>query len=468
MSVLDSQSVLPEFIKLRWMEPYASSALNRKTFKTIPRGVYNGFVVKPGPGAHELQIVHDDVSGWGLTGNYQGGDFDGASGWSVAVHAQSTGYTTNIVVQAGPGRNYVFDILAYAGMTIYPVIDVQYIQGAATLAQVKLVQAADLDANPDLLSLARVDVPGSGTVTQGNISYDDPAYPRITPFADKFKYGYMSPVQAQELDFLQSVSGSPAFNYEVVIPVDGPQDIDLPSGFIYTVGADDLWVFKNGFNSTKGSARDYIEVDRGDGHGDHITWVGATLRAGDRVKLRIQKYASVLSSTLQVFDEHALIDPNVVFLNFTGPGVEVFPAGPRSINVRIGGGAGGATKSCYNSTASIIPSGYAVTKVPGTNAIKPCDPTAGDKLYGITTQDIPPSNFGNVQTANTVTGAPSVSGFGIMDDLYVSMAGDGSLQNTPPDPGLGSVIRVGFADGADSVSGSSLATDIVFERGRLT
>lgn len=468
MSVLDTKTVLPEFIKLRWNEPYVSSGLNRKTFKTIPRGVYNGFVVKPGPGTNQIQVVHDDVSGWGLTGSYQGGDFDQASGWSIAVHAQSTGYTTNIVIQAGPGRNYVFDVLSYANQTIFPVIDVQYKQGVASAAQVKLVQAADLNLNPDYIVLARIDVPGSGIVSQGNIHYDDSAYPRVLPFANKFKYGYMSPKIAADIEFLEAVSGSPAFNYEFLVLADGPQDITLPPSFTYVVNSDDLWVFKNGLKMTKGASRDYIEVDRGDGRGEKITWVGI-LRAGDRVGLRIQKYAAVASSTLQVFDEHALIDPNVIFMNFQGAGVQVIPAGPRSVNIKIpggGGGGGGAIKTKLNNTGVTFPKGYAAHLKSDNTAIR-CNPTLGHKLYGLAAQDIAPASYGDFQVAGILTDVDYVSGYGINADLYVSMDGSGKLVTVAGDPVSGSVLSPGFTDGADSVSGG-LATDIVFERRRLT
>lgn len=467
MSVLDQQSIAPQFIKLRWNEPYVSSALNRKAFKTIPRGVYNGFVVKAGPGSMQVQVVHDDPTGWGLNSDLHGQDWDQASGWSIAVHASSIGYTTNVVIQAAPGNNYVFDVAPYVGQSIFAVIDVQYLQGIATTGDVMLVQAADMAVNPDFLALARIDVPATGPLTDSNIHYDDPAYPRVTPFADQYKYGYMSADQVQKIDFLEAVSGSPAFNYEYVVTADGPQDIALPTGYIYTVNADDLWVFKNGLQMTKGASRDYVEVDRGDGHGDHITWVGI-LRAGDRIKLRIQQYAAVASSTLQVLDEQALIDPNVIQMNFSGPGVEVIPGGPRQVTVRIGSGGGGGSliKSCMSSNGVSMPAFTAVTKR-SNNTISVCNPANGDKFYGLTLQTILPGVFGNVQIDGAASPVSAVSGFPIGADIYVAQDGTGAITTTPPDPTVGSVIRIGFADGADSVSGG-VATDIVFERGRLT
>ena len=125
MTILDSKSILPEFIKLRWNEPYVSAGLNRKTFKSLPRGVYNGFVVKPGPGTNQLQVVHDDPRGWASTSGYAAGAFDMASGWSIAVHESVQGYNATIAIQAAANRNFIFDIAAYAGSTIYPALDLQ-------------------------------------------------------------------------------------------------------------------------------------------------------------------------------------------------------------------------------------------------------------------------------------------------------------------------------------------------------
>ena len=148
MSVLQSQSVAPEFIKMRWQEPYVSAGINRKTFKTLPRGVYRGFVVKPGPGSREIQIVSDDPDGWGLTSGYASGAFDAASGWSIAVHESLEGFTSTIAMQAGVSANFTFDMDSYAGRSLWPALDVNYQLGYPTTAQVKIVDAAELNNDP--------------------------------------------------------------------------------------------------------------------------------------------------------------------------------------------------------------------------------------------------------------------------------------------------------------------------------
>lgn len=472
MTILSSQTVLPEFIKLRWQEPYVSAGVSRKTFKSLPRGVYNGFVVKPGPGTQELQVVHNDPNGWdqSQTSGFSAGAFDTASGWSIAVHESVQGFNSTVAIQYATGRNYVFDISPYANTTVYAVLDVQYLVGYPTEAQVKLVNAAELDSNPALIVLAKVNVPISGIVSGANIIYDDPIYPRVLPFASTLKYGFMSKQQAQYLDFLQAVSGSPAFNYEVELPIDGPQDVDLPSGYTYVVGSDDLWVHTNGRLLTKGASRDYEEVDRGDGRGEKISLVMASAREGDRIKLRIQQYAAVATSTTRVLDEGTLIDGNAIDFEFQGTGVAVIPNGPRRVRIVIPGGGGGTgTKSHVVGEAGGLLN-FRALHLRSDNAVIYCDPTdPTHKFYGVSLQSVAVSGFIDVQTAGLLEGAgPWVSGgAAVGDDVYVAQDGLGTLTVDYPDVLSGSVTRVGILAGADGVVGGG-PVDIIFERARLS
>jgi|GEM_PF-3784773 len=473
MSLLDQKPIASEFIKLRWLEPYASSGFNRSQFKTTPRGVYNGFVVKAGPGAREVSVVHDDPTGWDESTGYAYGAFDTASGWSVAVHSSLTGFNTTVAIQAGPDRNFVFDVDSYGGQSVFFALDVQYLQGIDTAAQVKLVQADDLEADPALVVLARVDVPAVDPVDDLNVVTDDPAYPRVRPFANQYKPGYMSRQQAQDLQALQQVSGSPALVYETEIAFDGPQDVDLPPGYHYVLGGEDLQVWKNGVSKTAGALRDYIEVDRGDGRGEKITWVGLDLREGDRIKFRIQKYAAHLTSTLKVYDEFTLIDPNVVYLRFVGTGVQVLPDGPRSAKVMIGGGGGGGgsmLRTKANSSGATLQAFRAVRMLnsleASPNTLEYFDPAvSGHVFYGVTIQDIVNGGFGDVAVGGVIEGVSGISG-DINDYLFVQPGGSGELVTTAPDPLTNQVVRVGFLDGATSVSGGG-AVDLIFDRGRV-
>ena len=95
MTILDLQSIQQDQIKLRWKEPYVSAALNNKTYRTLPRGVYSGFEVTVG--SSDYEIIIDTASPTGITG-YEQGAFDSsvAIGYSVAVHENLDGYSSNI------------------------------------------------------------------------------------------------------------------------------------------------------------------------------------------------------------------------------------------------------------------------------------------------------------------------------------------------------------------------------------
>lgn len=468
MSLLESQTLQPEFIKMRWLEPYVSSGLNRKTFKSLPRGVYSGFVVRSGPGSAEITIKHDDPEGFGEVSGFSEGSFDPASsGWSVAVHASLQGYTTTVAILAGvSGSNdFVFDLDPYRGSTVFAALDVQYRIGFGTESQIKIVEAADLDDDPTLINLARIDVPSVGDLMDANIINDDAVYPRVLPFANKLKYGFMSKFQAELLDEVASISGAPAFVSEVIVPIDGsPQTISLPSGSRYTVGGDDLWVHKNGNHKTAGAGRDYLEVDRGDGFGEEITYIGP-LKAGDIIKLRVQEFSSVLTSKSQVFDEAALITDNAIFWNFTGTGVTVLPDGPSRVRVAIpGGGGGNVTRTKLNSTGSLIPSFRAVAILTD-NTIRPFDTSvSSESFYGITIQSIPDGVSGDVQ----VDGIVSMAGLGISgsigDDVYISQDNDGTMTTEFQSALSGLVIRVGKLDAEGT---TTTPEDILFDRGRM-
>ena len=466
MAIITSQALLPEFVKMRWNEPYVSAGLNRKTFKNTPRGIYSGFVVKAGPGATEITIAHDNPEGYGLVSGFAGGNFDTASGWSMAVHESLQGFNTTIAVLSSSQTNYVFDLVSAVGTTVYPALYVEYGSGLDTTAKIGIYQAVDLEADPTLINMARIDVPSFGSITDANIIYDDPSYPRVLPFATPFKMGFMDKYQVQVLEELQNVSGIPAFFYETVLTVDGPQTIPLPPGAIYTVGASDLWVHKNG--NLKNVTRDYLEVDRGDGFGEEIYYLGLA-KADDIINLRIQQYATSLVSKTKVLDEGAQINGNTVFFNFSGTGVTVLPDGPSRVKVVIpgGGGSSGGVRSKQNDSGVPILA-FRCVSLTAMNTIKYFDAAvSGENVYGITLQSIPDGAAGDIQVLGVVENAAlAVLGATPGQDCYASQAGDGTFQTTPPDPILGQVVKVGLFEGPN-LSVSGVATDILIEKVRL-
>lgn len=465
MATITTQTLLPSFVKMRWNEPYVSAGLNRKTFKNTPRGVYSGFVVKPGPGAFDITIAHDDPEGYGIVSGFAGGNFDTASGWSVAVHESLVGFNTTVAMVKSETSNFTFDLSGVKGQSVYAALHVDYKSGLDTVASIQILEAVDLEADPTLINLAKIEVPLVGSISTVNIIYDDPSYPRVLPFATPYKFGFMDKFQAQVLEELQSVSSAPAFFYETLVTVDGPQTISLPPLAIYTVGADDLWVHRNG--RLMGVGRDYDEVDRGDGYGEEVDFI-SSLVAGDIITFRIQKYAASLTSKTKVLDEGALINDNVVFLNFSGPGVSVLPDGPSRVKVVVpGGGASAGIRTKTNNTGSTL-TVYRAVSLLSDNTIKYFDPTvSGESLYGITIQSIPDGAPGDVQVLGVIVGAATgVSGAIIGQDCYVSHAGDGSLTTLVPDPMTGQVIRVGIFEGDNTIV-TSTATDILIDKERI-
>lgn len=228
-----------------------------------------------------------------------------------------------------------------------------------------------------------------------------------------------------------------------------------------------MWVYLNGIKQRKGASRDYIEVDRGDGLGEDVTFV-KSLKIGDRVIFRGQAYAVSLVNTLHVLDENTLVEENVIYQNFVGSGVIVTPDGPRKVRITIPSvGGAGATKSKFNGSGSVIPAFRAVfLNLNGT--IFPMDASnTNEKFYGITTVAIPPDEQGPVIIDGVVNGGGAGIAGNIGDDIYVAQGPGGFLTTTPPNPLTGSVIRVGILDTADGVSGTT-PFDIVFDRERLS
>jgi hypothetical protein len=465
MTILDLQAIQQEQIKLRWKEPYVSAALNNKTYTTLPRGIYRGFEITPGPGTYEITI--DTATPTGIV-DYEQGAFDSAvaMGYSVAVHENLSGHSANIIMLNGVNSNYNFDLTAYQGSEVFAAIDVQYALNFPTTAQVKIVDAAELDADPSLLVIGKIEVPSGSAITGANIIYDDTNYPRILPFANELKDGFMTKEYASILESLTAVGASNAFEEEYIVSSDiVPQIILIPGGQQYVVNGFDLWIYKNGVRMTRG--RDYNEVDDGLGWGTTVEWIGP-LQLNDRILFRGQQYAVALTNTLVVLDEAVEIQQNVTRMNFVGSGVLALPDGPGRVRVVIpSAAASSSAKNKFNDSGTTIPRGRAVHLL-SDGSIVPCDPTdPGHKPFGITSVDIPNGDYGLVflggVALNTLIGA---TGFTTGQDVFVAHDGIGTLVPIPPDPLTGSVFRMGIADCADGTS-EATPTDVVLAIERM-
>jgi hypothetical protein len=463
MTVIASQIVNPQYIKMRWEEPYVSGGLNSKAFKVLPRGVYRGFDVVPGSSDKEVVV---NPAAIGSVSGYASGNYDAASGWSVAVHEADNGYTTTVAIQSGASGSFIFDLTSSAGQTVYLALDVNYQLGYGTQANVRAVDAAELDAKPTLLVLARVNVPLLGAISQPNIILNDTQYPRILPYANSVHDGFMSASQAEILEILENPNVSNAFEDETIVSVPGIQIISLPPLQQYVVGGYDLWVFKNGVKMFRG--RDYTEIDDGGGFGTTVQWLSA-LSANDRITFRTQEYAVSLANNLSILDENTLIGTGVTKVNFKGNGVlaQYVGGGQTDVTIPNPSAVASTVRQKRNITGSSIPA-YRAVHLLADGTITLCDPTNPvHKFFGMTTAIVPNTTFGGIVLDGVAALAITGLGFAVGDDVFISHAGDGTLTNVPPDPLDGKVLRVGIADCTDN-SASSLAVDIVFDRGRLS
>lgn len=150
MSVLQTVNLSTDAVKMRWKEPYVTAGINQKFIASHPKGVLAGFGVVPSAGF--VVAVQLDPS----------------LNLSVANVLETTGGKFSVtVVQTA---NVLIDLTAQANTTVFIVLDAQYTVGATSAAQVKVVDAAELSTNLDLVVLAKVNVPLVGPITTSHIN----------------------------------------------------------------------------------------------------------------------------------------------------------------------------------------------------------------------------------------------------------------------------------------------------------
>jgi hypothetical protein len=197
VAIYSTSSINYSYLKVRWQEPYVSSALNAKTFGVTPKGVYSGFVIGPGGlSTRDIQITSGSVSGGlgtGMTGGYVSGNFDESVGFSIAVHQNTSGWQTTLSFPPG-SMPFHLDATGMDGNRVYIVIDVNYNVNQNTAANFLLVDGSQIDQNPTYIVLGYCDVPSNPAqaLSGSNFGYQDPTYPRLTPLASSQKAGFMS------------------------------------------------------------------------------------------------------------------------------------------------------------------------------------------------------------------------------------------------------------------------------------
>jgi hypothetical protein len=150
MSVLQTVNLSTDAVKMRWKEPYVTAGINQKFIASHPKGVLAGFSVVPSAGF----VVNVQL--------------DPSLNLSVANVLETTGGKFSVtVVQTA---NVLIDLTAQANTTVFIVLDAQYTVGASSAAQVKVVDAAELSTNLDLVVLAKVNVPLVGPITTSHIN----------------------------------------------------------------------------------------------------------------------------------------------------------------------------------------------------------------------------------------------------------------------------------------------------------
>lgn len=208
MTTFVSGSIAFDQIKMRWQEPYVSQGLNKKMFGVLPRGVYSGFFVVPSADNDPRHIDITNKVGAGCVSGYCFGAYDTTSGFSIAVHEDLFGNQTTVTGQSQLGQ-FTLDLTGLDGQSVYCALDVAYLLGQDTQAFVKIVDAAEIAAHPNLTILAKINVPAPFVpITDANIVIDDPTYPRLTPFASRFKHGFMTPDDVRTQARLADVAAS--------------------------------------------------------------------------------------------------------------------------------------------------------------------------------------------------------------------------------------------------------------------
>lgn len=149
MTILNSTAIDITKVKTRWEEAYVSEAINR-ALSTMPKGIYHGFVLTP-DGGTIVRLSKDDLNNES----------------KIVVEDRAIGgkfvYVENVEV--------TFDLTAFNGQTVYIFAYVNYSIGASTVAEYRVVDAAEL-ANPWVASaslIGTVRVPAAGAITAPNI-----------------------------------------------------------------------------------------------------------------------------------------------------------------------------------------------------------------------------------------------------------------------------------------------------------
>ena len=156
------QIIAADAVKVRWKEPYASEALNRKFTGVITPGIYRGLVLAPSVSDLSVSVEPDSVTGEHIA------VVETVEGFSLSVRDASSGAITLDLDPLKPASG--LETVVVAVVANYTVgIDTTAEYRGYTLAEYDALSQAEQDA---IVVLGTALVPPSGVIDPSNITSD--------------------------------------------------------------------------------------------------------------------------------------------------------------------------------------------------------------------------------------------------------------------------------------------------------
>lgn len=152
------QTIATSFVKVRFKEPFASEALNKKFAVISPPGVYRGYELSTSASVLSVDVAED----------VDDGDH-------VAVYQTADGFS--LTVRDAISGTITLDLAAFAAQTVVLAISADYTVGVTTAAEIRGYELTEYDAlttaaRDELVTLGTVVVPGAGIIPASNITFD--------------------------------------------------------------------------------------------------------------------------------------------------------------------------------------------------------------------------------------------------------------------------------------------------------
>jgi len=137
--------------KVRWREQYVSDGLNKKFNGIAPHGVIRGGRIGLNASPLTITVEADEETNDSIYSSIN------ANGQQVTFRQAS---------------DISLDLTAVAGTLVYIGLKVTYTTSADTVVKWRAYSQAEVDADPTIVVLGSVDVPGGGSVLETDIDYD--------------------------------------------------------------------------------------------------------------------------------------------------------------------------------------------------------------------------------------------------------------------------------------------------------